>query len=181
LNEFPIQPLLTALDADPACANAKLEEIYRLLNKFFQCSGFPDPEELAQEVVYRVTMSLSRGARIVAADASSYFLGFAINVRREQWKKLKNRKARETDTSVEVPATQPSFGNLTETEMQILLQECMRGLEAAEKELLLNYYTHGREWLCRQTEQSPAYITLKVYRIREKIRRLLNLTKNKIS
>lgn len=177
MNEFPIEPLLTALDADLELAKAKLEQIYRLLNKFFQCSGFSDPEELAQEVVYRVTVSLSRGAKIVAADASSYFLGFAINVRREQWKKLKNRKTQETDAAVDVPATQRSFGDLTEAEMKILLQECIRGLDAAERELLLSYYTYGREWLCRKMGQSPAYITLKVYRIREKIRRLLNLTK----
>lgn len=170
MSETPGDMLLRALDADPAQAETKLISLRKLLIWYFGHNQLPDSEDLCQEVICRVIKSLSDGKKITATKPQSYLLGFAANVLLEQ---RKARRRQPLQLSEELP--EPRRGNVSRaeierTEASILVEEYTRCLEQEERDLLISYYHEGREKLSRRLGISCANLTLRVHRIKKKIR-----------
>jgi DNA-directed RNA polymerase specialized sigma24 family protein len=170
--------LLRALDPDAQVAQERLRSIRSLLVRYFEFNGFRDPEDPAHEVIRRVMESLSQGKRITAKNPRSYFFGFAANIRRELWKvRSKESQTLERRDPPDVPARNIALGEPNPIEARVFLRECQDSLEPSERDLLISYYTEGREKLSARLRMRPANLTLQVHRIKKKIRQLVGREK----
>jgi len=166
--------LLDALDPDPAQAEIKLGAIRTLLKRYFEFNRLRDPEDLVHEVLCRVMKSLSAGQKITASKPQSYFYGFAANVLKEQRRARAPRDVLVTNDSSVHRSGAPPPRQLHSIEADILLDECGRCLEQHERDLLVSYYTEGRERLGGRLGINLSNLTLRIHRIKKKIREHVN-------
>lgn len=84
LTQRAFDALLAWLDPDRELAGEKYEDIRYRLIKFFERRGCPAPEELADEVLNRVSKKLDEGTEVRAFE---YFYGVALRVFHEHLEK----------------------------------------------------------------------------------------------
>jgi DNA-directed RNA polymerase specialized sigma24 family protein len=170
LIEFPGEKLLRALDQDPDRAGEKLNAVVARLTRYFEHNNCRDPADLAQEVLVRVTAKLGGGMEITALKVESLLFAFADNIRREHWKSRKRER-----TLADLQPKRRTFANRLEpVEAAILLQECERILGPADMKLLTRYYLEGTEALSRAIGTRPSNLVLKIHRLKQKLRLLMN-------
>jgi len=172
--------LLTALDADPARAGDRYEQIRRKLTRLFEWRGCVDPAELVDRTFDRVARRLEEGAELTARDPYAYVYGVAMHVLQEHWRASAReaqatRGARETATAVEV---------VTEGEEELLLGEqrlrclerCLRDLSASGRRLLEAYHAAPpserivrRQALARDLGLTLNALRIQAFRLRERV------------
>lgn len=126
--------LLTWLDADREQAGKKYEQVRERLIKIFTCRGRHDAEELADEVINRVTLKAQELAKDYVGDPALYFYGVAQKVFLES---LRKRPA-----PVFVPPPAPKSDE-DEAEYECL-ESCVGRLPPGNRELVIEYYQNDR-------------------------------------
>lgn len=134
LTQAAFDSLLTWLDSDREQAGRKYEQVRQRLIKIFTCRGRPDAEELADEVINRVTLKAGELAKDYVGDPSLYFYGVAQKVYLES---LRKRPA-----AVFVPPPSPHTDE-DEAEYECL-ESCVERLPPANRELVIEYYQNER-------------------------------------
>jgi DNA-directed RNA polymerase specialized sigma24 family protein len=125
---------LTWLDPDREQAGKKYEDIRRRLIKIFACRGCSASEDLADETINRVIRKSQELADSYIGDPALYFCGVARNVHLEYVKK--------NPVFPPVPAPDPP----EQKELEYgCLEQCMNGLTAENRELILEYYKDERQ------------------------------------
>jgi DNA-directed RNA polymerase specialized sigma24 family protein len=131
---------LAMLDPDPIRADQKCKALWQKMVFYFRKHGASSPEDLAQEVFARATSRIAEGQVVYAVQPDSYFFGVARNVLREDWK---HAKAQPVPLSEEAEECLGSNKEMERMERTVLLETCLRQLNADERAFLKMYIHEG--------------------------------------
>lgn len=134
LTQAAFDSLLAWLDSDREQAGRKYEQVRQRLIKIFTCRGRHDAEELADEVINRVTLKAAELAKEYVGDPSLYFYGVAQKVFLESLRK------RPAPAFVPPPPTRTEED---EAEYECL-ESCVGRLPPDSRELVIEYYQNER-------------------------------------
>lgn len=121
--------LLQWLDPDRERAGQKYEDIRRKLIKFFARRGFTNPEDLADEVIDRVTRKVAQIAPTYVGDPALFFFGVARKLLLELDPPPFNPK----------PLPPPDPPEVKERNDRCL-RSCMNHIDQANRDLILEYF-----------------------------------------
>ena len=130
---------LAVLDPDPVRAEQKCALLREKLVFYFRKNRVSSPDDLAQEVFLRARNRIGEGQTIYAEHPESYFFGIARNLLREEWKRASRQ---EEELPEELPAP---ISDAESMERRMLLEDCLRNLEADNRSLLKTYIHEGPE------------------------------------
>lgn len=161
------------------------ELLWHKLILYFERRRIRDAEELAQEVLIRVSEKLDRGVEI--ADLTGYAFGVARLVLYEELRKKKNgpqliffsdlSKEESRDVHLSAQSTPDPIAQLEQVESYQWLEDCLRALSPEDRELLLNYTKCAskseRDKLAADHGLSGSAMRVKVHRIRAHLRQLI--------
>ena len=117
---------------------AQYRQVKTKLEWFFGAEGFTDPEDLAQRTILRVARKCAAVSADYVGDRTRYFLGFARNIAKEEWKKAaKGRHA------LRVPEPDPWHEKEAH---DYCLRECLDQLETRELEAK-GWTPRDRHWM----------------------------------
>jgi RNA polymerase sigma factor (sigma-70 family) len=133
LADTPFDDLLAWLDPDRDKAARKYETIRSSLIRIFVAKGFNDAEDLADEVITRVTKRLPEIIDSYLREPARYFHGVARNLVREAYR----RKEIATDVT---PVASIQITNRSD-EYECLMR-CLQFLTGSKRELILDYYVY---------------------------------------
>jgi RNA polymerase sigma factor (sigma-70 family) len=167
--------LLNWLDADKEAAGKKYDQIHMALSTIFRVKGFADAEGLADETINRVIRKLPKIEKNYSGNPAYYFSGVAKRICQETLRQ--NRLAEKTymafgqrrqpdDLSYQILQGQD------EDQQRICFHQCMQGMKANERELLLAYYEedkrekiNARKDLATSFGITPGNLRVRRYRI----------------
>ena len=137
LNAPAFQRLLARLDADPARAGERYEDLRRTLVRFFEWRGAPFPEDHADETFDRVARRLDEGIAIENLGGYCYKVARLIFL-----ETLKDPDTRRTDLDMAPPLAAPDDQHAATAKEARLgcLDQCLRALPAEHREVILTYY-----------------------------------------
>lgn len=161
--------LLSWLDEDRERAAEKYEAIRRRLITIFISRGCVDAEHLADETINRVIYRLPSLGDGYVGDPALYFYGVARMVLLEYL-----RAPRPTDeiTPGRVRTVTPLASPWEEDERVFEALDCCLGkLAPKDRELITEYYVHGRDRLTRRRKLADA-LKLSHFSLRQRVRRL---------
>lgn len=163
--------LLHWLDPDDRDrAGEKYEQIRAGLIIIFRCRGSSIPEELADETFNRVATKLPEIRPRYTGDPDPYFYGVAHMIYLE---------------SLRTPPEQPLPAEIADKQhsseeielMYECLEECLGGLPADDREIILLYhYGEGREKIERHKQMAeqlgirPSHLWVKAHRIKQDLK-----------
>lgn len=169
--------LLGWLDCDRERAGHKYEAIRLRLIRIFVCRGCSTAEELADETFDRVAAKLPEVAQGYVGDPALYFYGVAEKIYMEHRRRAglyapllgdvahRDRPAETADTKY------------------ACLDQCMKALSQANRELILLYYRHerpGKEKIDTRRELAETLgiganaLWIRAHRIRESLRKCVS-------
>ena len=129
---------LARLNTEPELAGEQYETIRLALIKFFDWQGGFAPEDLADEVINRVTRKIDDGDEL--RDVPTYCHGVARMVLLEHRKGFLNRRAEVEEISFFAAPLETAETD----ERQDHLERCMRELPVESRQLVLRYYQDER-------------------------------------
>ncbi len=178
LNAPAFQRLLARLDADPARAGERYEDLRRTLVRFFEWRGAPFPEDHADETFDRVARRLDEGIAIENLG------GYCYNVARLIFlETLKDPDTRRTDLDMAPPLAAPDDQHAATAKEARLdcLDRCLRALPADNREVILTYYRDEKRARIDSRRDLAARLGIKVealanraQRLRDKLERCVN-------
>lgn len=164
----PFDDLLAWLDPDRDIAARKYETIRAGLIRIFVAKGFSDAEDLADEVITRVTRRLPEIRDDYVGEPARYFHGVARYLILEHYPR-KEIALDALDMSP-VSGTQPT-GMSDEYECLML---CLEFLTSAKRELILDYHIYEghdkieqHEIMAEELGISKGALRLRTYHIRD--------------
>ncbi len=163
--------LLIRLDSDPAQAWEKYRTIRFRLVKFFEWNQCRFPEELADEVLDRVSR---RPPEEKIRDISEFVIGVARYLRLEAHKKEKRESHLEDrpggQDSLPDPRDHESelVGKIDQQNNLACLRDCLSGLNSDDSKLAVDYYSaeEEKQKVHRQKLASAVGITIVALRVR---------------
>lgn len=193
MTEENFRELLLRFDADLEQAAEKYELMRRQLIKFFECRNCENAQELADETINRVTRKISEGETIPPNALSAYFYGVARNIVRESKVNPEKIIISVDDLESLHPTTPPSLVmnplNLEEDVLKQMLEcldSCLGELSEKDQEIVLVYYEGecgakiaNRKKIATLFGMNINNLRIRVYRIREKLERCVQLCSNK--
>jgi DNA-directed RNA polymerase specialized sigma24 family protein len=160
LADTPFDDLLAWLDPDRDVAARKYETIRAGLIRIFVAKGFNDAEDLADEVITRVTKRLPE-------IRDSYFGGVARNLVKEAYR----LKEIATDLS---PVASIQITN--QSDEYDCLMRCLQFLAPGKRELILDYYVYEghnkietHKTMAQELGISKGALRLRAYHIRSEL------------
>lgn len=157
---------------DPRRAEEKYFRFRSKLIWYFDRHNCHCPEDLADETLYRIVRAISAGTDIYAQNPFAFFWAVAENVRKEEWKRHKSEPLEDHP-----PVSNEPFSSL---ENSIYLKECMEAaLSPEERSLLRRFYVDGCQRTADRLGVTCAQLRLKLYRIRDKVRKFANSSRAK--
>jgi len=178
LTQDSFNKLLMRLGSNLDDAGLEYERIRGRLIKYFEWQKCPDPEELADETINRVTRGLEFGKEIWTSNPLSFFYGVARNVAREQWGKKE---------TISLDQLGPGDHNLRQHEEVsepeksrdeefYCLEKCAGALPDAQRNMIVSYYfgekslkIHRRKELANEFGISMNALRIRAHRIREEL------------
>jgi DNA-directed RNA polymerase specialized sigma24 family protein len=156
------QRLLACLNADPAQAAAKYEDLRQSLITFFAFRQVEDPHALADETFNRVAFRLSEGQEITTNNPAYYFYAVARNVWREQLAQpqtlvpLSDALATTATRAPSVEELRLKIEEQTFSEQRLqCLEQCLARLTSEDNTILLEYHQgQGRAKIERRQAQA---------------------------
>lgn len=133
--------LLEWLDPVRDRAAEKYEAIRGRLIEMFALRGYVDAEDLADATLDRVALKVSEQARAYSGDPAKYVYGVARMVLLE----YQRRRSARAPMLPEVPAETQAGDEDDPERTHKCLEKCLEGLSAADRELILQYYSLGQE------------------------------------
>jgi DNA-directed RNA polymerase specialized sigma24 family protein len=159
---------LRLLSPDPGEAERRYAALRAKLIFFFVQRGCRDPQDWADEVVYRVSKALREGTELTT-DLAGFCHGFAVNILKEA-RKRHARSAKNDPIESDIPAgiSRPPH-ELAAIESMVLLREILEMLDAEDRDLLIRYHTEDRKALARELGITEENLRLRIFRIRRKL------------
>jgi DNA-directed RNA polymerase specialized sigma24 family protein len=177
LNAPAFRRLLACLDADPARAGARYEDLRRMLVRFFEWRGAPFPEDHADETFDRVARRLDEGVEIENLG------GYCYNVARLIFlETLKDPNSRRTDLDIAPALAAPDDPLAAAKEARLgCLDQCLRALPAESREVILTYYRDEKRTRINSRRDLAARLGIRAealanraQRLRDKLERCVN-------
>jgi RNA polymerase sigma factor (sigma-70 family) len=140
ISQEKFDALLNWLDLNRETAGQKYEKIRQRLIRIFVCRGCFEAEELADLTINRVMLKLPQIIEKYIGEPTFYFYGVADKIHHEwlrQQKKIQKLELTETDNYVK-SEPEPDSG-------YECLEDCLKTLSTAERELIVNYYKEERK------------------------------------
>lgn len=170
--------LLGWLDPDRERAGERYEEIRRKLIKIFIYRGCQESEELADETINRVIKRIDEVADGYTGEPALYFYGVAQNVYREYLRRPAPQPLPVLAHEPSAAAVQAAIPPVEDTEQRHeCLEECLRRLPAADRELIVEYYAEEKQAKIDHRKQLTGLLQLlpntlrrRTQRIRERLR-----------
>jgi len=159
----PAAGFLPLLDPDPAAAERKYRMMRAKLVFYFLQHRCADPEDLADEVVFRAHRRYMEGVEITS-EFMSFCYGIASRVCMEQ-----KAPAVEFDEALHCP---PSGNLAVSRDTQILVEQCLGRLDASDCEFIREYFEDDRRELAERLGKSPNALRIRAFRIVETLRDL---------
>ena len=159
--------LLNWLGPDRDRAGTKYEEIRQSLINIFSWRGFKDAEDLTDETIRRVTVKVPEVSKTFKGDPAVFFYGVAKKLVFEAYRRDQRRGPLPTNPSAKVAP--PIEDDRADHQC---LEQCLRELPAADRELILLYYQQDepkirqRKDLAKRLKLTPNTIRVRTYRIR---------------
>jgi RNA polymerase sigma factor (sigma-70 family) len=155
--------LLSWLNEDRILAAEKYETIRVRLIKIFVVRGSTQADELADDVIQRVTNKVFDIADSYEGDPSLYFYGVAQNVFLESLRKQKHEEL----PSILASKEKTQLDEISETKFDCL-ESCLTELDPNQRQLILNYYENEKKTKIdnRKLLAEKFGITLEILRIR---------------
>lgn len=169
LNSVAFEGFLQWLAPDRETARIKLDEIRTRLEKIFTMRGSSDPQEMADETIYRGIIKFSKDKISQTIEPIHYFMRLAYNVHMEAL------KARGKTYDAPLPDQDSSYDELRLD----CLEKCLQELSSKERELIRAYYESGkrgseriaeRKELAARLEISVNALSVKVSKIRKNLK-----------
>lgn len=173
--------LLARLDPNPANAWEKYNSLRTRLVKFFDWNRCGSSEELADEVLDRVSRK-PQAEEI--RDIHEFVIGVARNIRLEAYKKsqrelhLEDRPGGSESLAASLDLEREMVADLDLQKNLACLRECLGTLRPADRSLAIDYYSaeEEKQKVHRQNLASAAGITMialrvRANRLREKLER----------
>lgn len=162
---------LYIFDPDPAKAEAEYVKLVTRLRRFFEWKGCTaSSEDLVQETLARGFKKIREGQELTTHPAR-YFRGIAQNVLFEEWK-----KRRSESLDLEDPAVIRASSVAPSVETRFELEQALSRLPAADRDLIIKYSQGDktdRERLRLECGETANALRIRIWRIREELRRLL--------
>ncbi len=163
------------------------------LIKFFECRNCEIALDLTDETINRVARRISEGENIPPASLSAYFYGVARNVLKEHRNSPeKNACSLDLLESSRHPVENPLEINRLRSEKNLLeqllecLDSCVNKLSDKDREIILVYYEgeygakiENRRKIARIFGMNINNLRIRVFRIREKLERCVQLCRKK--
>ena len=172
LDEDGLRALLRALHSDEIQAARSYEQLRQKLILFFVGRGSPEPEELADQVLDRLSEKMKRGQAV--DDLRSYAYGVARVVLMESRRRKRRRLA--LLTRIMPPSTSPTVAE-PDARMECL-HACAARLAPRDRQLVLAYYRdegqeaqESRRAMAEGLGISPANLRLRMFRLRSTLER----------
>ncbi len=139
---------------------------------FLRRRGATDPEELAQEAVFRVLVNVLRGSEIQSME--SYTYGVAGRVFQEHRRHLKRHEPLDEDIAIhlESESFEQQFASLMLCKLRALSEDEIKLLEAYYPDANGNVIV-ARQRLALRLGLSPNALRLRVSRLRRKLQQSL--------
>lgn len=139
LTEEAFNKFLSWLHPDREEAGKKYEDIRRHLIIILKCRGCAEAEDLADEAINRVIRRAQQMADTYHGEPAPYFITVAHNLYLEY--------ASKRQTRLELPAEllQPPEPDLEEEREYECLEQCVRGLTPANRDMMLQYYQENKQ------------------------------------
>lgn len=135
--------LLDWLGPDRERAGWKYEEIRGSLVKIFSWRGYPDAEDLADEVMNRVMPKVKELSAVYVGDPALYFYGVAKKILLERERKEGGRPLPPHLNAAPEPT--PVDEADEGVRLRECLRKCLRKLNPADRELILFYYRKSKQ------------------------------------
>lgn len=175
------QAFLLWLGQDSASGARKYEEIRQRLILMFSCRACPNSEDLADVVIDRTAMAISKPGFTYIGDPVAYFLGVARNVYFE-WERKQHKFVAEP---VGDAYPEPKASDEHDDEAVALssyLESCLNELPESKRDLLLRYYQsdkrakiNGRQLLAQREGIGLNALRIQIFRLRNVIRRCIEM------
>ena len=114
--------------------------IRQKLIRFFAGEGCPDPQNCADETIFRVVKALSKGATIVVNPATFAYAVAKIVEKECRRKRTKLKESQIYGTTPEPPLPDDSARDL----LYLCLERCLRELSPFESALIIKYHEGSR-------------------------------------
>lgn len=163
---------LAVLDANPEKAVECYEQLRRDLVPLLRYIGCPNPEDIVDEVLYRGLRRL-RAVDTTGSGPRAFIFGVARNVAREVFRKNQRERQIEPEGLARRPSSRRDH---EEVDAQRLFGQCLRLLDAGDREVLLRYIAdtdHGAH--AEELGVTSNHLRLIVFRIRAKLRKMAGL------
>jgi DNA-directed RNA polymerase specialized sigma24 family protein len=135
--------LLAAFDPDPERAGAHYRELHERLVKFFEWQCAAAPDQLADQVLDRMTRHIAAGEHI--QDLRAYAHGIAKLRLREAWREAAREEQVQSELRSASASVPPAAEQQDEAErQQECLDECLATLTPRNREIILSYYADER-------------------------------------
>jgi DNA-directed RNA polymerase specialized sigma24 family protein len=155
-----VDPILALLDPNPNDAERKLTQLRTSIILYFRSRGCLDPEDLADEVIYRAIRRLRQGVDC-SAGLKAYCRGIAKFVLIEERRRVRADLLSENVNLAERPAPQ----KLSDSEKAILVKDCLKFLSREEAKLLSVYYWQDRKELAASLGVTANCLRIRVSRL----------------
>ena len=129
--------LLDHLDEDRERAGERYEDLRRVLVRFFEWRGAPFPDEHADETFDRVARRLAEGVEVKNIGAYCYMVARLILL---ETRKGSDGRRSSLENPGAVAAADASMEAAEKETRLACLDDCMRGLPADSRELIIEYY-----------------------------------------
>jgi len=170
--------LLDRLRPAGESAGQEYESIRVRLIRYFQWQRFTNAEALADETMNRVTRALGNGKASWTKNSVSFFYGFARNIAREEWGKIRAvspERIAERDRHLWRSAA-PLEAEEPQDKYYSRLEQCVRELPEFERNLIIRYYfgeksgkIQKRRQLASELGISVEALRIRAHRIRAKL------------
>jgi len=163
---------LSVLDADPERAERRYRELRRDLIRFLEWLGCGQPEDAADEALFRGLTRIASGADTSRGGVRGFVFGVAKLVAKERARVHQRERAFDTQTW----ALQPSGARDHDSvDARLTLVRTLKTLSRHDRRILIRYYggdDHGP--LSRELGVTPGHLRLIVHRIRQALRARLD-------
>jgi len=165
-SERTFEKLLSLLDADPAVAVDKIEDLLDRARAFARGRRSRDAEDIAQESILRLAQAVNRGADIESLD--KFFAGVVKNV----WLEGLRNSVPFSEPS-DIPGRPPGI----EPTDLITFDRCLDNLKPEDRELIETYNNAvDKEELAGQLGIAYSTLRVRLHRVAKQLRRCYGRT-----
>lgn len=159
---------LTLLDADPKRADLRYHELRRDLIRFLEWCGCGQPEDIADEAMFRGFKRIAEGVDTSKAGVRGFIFGVAKMVAKERAKLGHRERGHDTSFWSVLPA---AAREQADVDARLTLDRALNQLSPRDRTILVRYYSgDDHDTLRSELGVSAGNLRLIVHRIRRSIR-----------